>query len=691
MKKTILSTLLVVTCAVGAFAGDQATLQETSRLSQDLIYSVNRSPERPFDTARAVDVITAEEIANRPGRGLADILEETTGVYIRRWGASGGAAVVRGLSANQVLILIDGVKLTNGTWGSETSEYLNLVDVSQIDRVEVVRGVVSVLGTESLGGIINIITKKGPPGGETVTGTVGLHYSSGDRGFAVPLTIAGQAGKLRYSAGITARDANDMRSGSQRIRMSGYNERSGYLSAQYLLSDVKTLTATYSDLEQSDIRGEAPGLIGPIFYKPVHTQLASLSYLDLATRGWSDSLRAQAYWNKQSDGHDVIVVVPSMTADRRDSDTLFGFGLELGKFVGKSQVHHLVYGVDYSTEETESVSMDTYLDSGAVVQSRSRTTPGAQYRTLGVYLHDRFDIGSRLTASVGARYGTFSLKAKESGFLGTFALDESEGDYSASVNLVYHATSQLNIVGNAMRGFRTPNIYDATAMVWGASTLQVPSTNVSTEHVMSYELGAKFEAARFSGSAFYFRNDLDNLLVRTQGLLNGLPYHDGNGNGTRDPWEGTILQNQNIGAGTIDGFELEGRAALARDFSLQANYTHTVGTNSVSDEPFPFIPPSFGTVKLRYSPASTKGYWGEAALNFAGSQDRISSIELADPALAHGTPSYNVFNLRGGATLFDKIGVTLEIENLFDEDYRYHGSHVPEAGRQFVVSTQYRF
>ncbi|HEX9982236.1 MAG TPA: TonB-dependent receptor [Thermoanaerobaculia bacterium] len=690
MKKTITATLLTMTLAVTAVAGEQATLGETSRLSQDLIYSVNRTPERPFDTARAVDVITAEEIANHPGRGLADILEEAAGVYIRRWNSAGGAAVVRGLSANQVLILVDGVKLTNGTWGSETTEYLNLVDIAQIDRVEVVRGVVSVLGTESLGGIINIITKKGPSGDEKVTGTVGIRYSTGDRAFAVPVTIAGHFGKLRYSAGITARESHDLRSATGRVPLSDYNERSGFLSAQYLLSDVKTVTATFSDLEQSGIRGEAGNLIGPILYKPTHTQLASLSFLDLATRSWSDSLRAQAYWNRQSDGHDVIVMIPAMTANRTDSDTLMGFGLELGKFIGKSQVHHLIYGVDYSTEETKSSSIDTY-EAGFVVHSRSRTTPGAQYRTLGVYVHDRFDIGSRFTAAVGARYGTFTLKAKESGFLGTFAFDQTEGDYSASANLIYHATPTFNIVGNAMRGFRTPNIYDATAMVWGQGTLQVPSTGVSTESVISYELGAKYEAARVSGSAFYFRNDLDSLLVRAQGSLHGLPFLDSNGNGVKDGSEAEILQTQNVGAGTIDGIELEGRAQLSRAFSLRANYTRTTGTNSVTDEPFSYIPPDFGSLKLRYSPASAKNVWGEAVMKFAGRQDRLSSVELADPMLMNGTPSYRIFNLRGGMTVLDTIVLSVEVENLFDKEYRFHGSRVPEAGRQFVLSTQYRF
>jgi outer membrane receptor for ferrienterochelin and colicin len=104
------------------------------------------------------------------------------------------------------------------------------------------------------------------------------------------------------------------------------------------------------------------------------------------------------------------------------------------------------------------------------------------------------------------------------------------------VNLIYHATPSLNIIGNAMRGFRTPNIFDATtALEWGVNTILVPSGEVSTESVVSYELGAKYASNRFSGSAFYFRTDLTDLLVRAPGLLNGLPFNDSNGSGVREP------------------------------------------------------------------------------------------------------------------------------------------------------------
>jgi outer membrane receptor protein involved in Fe transport len=566
MSKVAVTSIVIALCIGSTAAADNqaasaeptTSLAETSRLSEDLIYSVNRSPERTFDTSRSVEVISAEHIQRHAGRGLADILADTAGIFVRRPLVSGGAAVVRGLAGNQVLILVDGVKLTNGTWGSLSADYLNLVDVSQIERVEIVRGVVSVLGTESLGGTINIITKKGPPNGSGITGSVGARYGTADESMSVPLTLMGQAGRFRYSAGLTLRDLNDLRGGDGvgAQGVSGYNERSGFFSGQYLLSPSKTVSAAYTDMRQSDLRAFSKGLIGPALYKPTHTRLASLSYLDLTIRTLEDSLRLSGSWNRQSDGHVIDLVANGMHADRTDSVEQFGFSLEAGKFLGASS-HHLVYGIDLSTETTESISLESYPTTGVSYVARSRTMPGARYQTSGIYVSDHFSIGERLTASLGARYGIFSLKGSESSFLGDFDLDRREGDYSASLNLIYHATPSLNLMGNAMRGFRTPNIFDATAIEWGTSTVLVPNVDVSTESVVSYELGAKYASPRFSGSAFYFRTDLHDLLVRADGLLNGLPYNDSNRNGMRDPWEGSILQNRNVGEGTIDGFEFE--------------------------------------------------------------------------------------------------------------------------------------
>jgi outer membrane receptor protein involved in Fe transport len=130
---------------------------------------------------------------------------------------------------------------------------------------------------------------------------------------------------------------------------------------------------------------------------------------------------------------------------------------------------------------------------------------------------------------------------------------------------------------------------------------------------------------------------------------------------------------------------------LSRGFELAADVARTVGTNTVSNEPFPYVPPTFGSVKLRYLPTSKHGFWGEAVLSFAEAQTRISSAERADDILENGTPAYQVFTIRTGANITSRVNAIVAVENLFDKAYRFHGSQVFEPGRQLVIATTYRF
>ena len=88
-----------------------------------------------------------------------------------------GSPIIRGLVGNQILILIDGIRLNNGAYRLGPNQYLNTIDLNQIERIEVVRGAGSVLyGSDALGGVVNIITRTA--GREAGTGAVGTRWFS---------------------------------------------------------------------------------------------------------------------------------------------------------------------------------------------------------------------------------------------------------------------------------------------------------------------------------------------------------------------------------------------------------------------------------------------------------------------------------------------------------------------------------
>lgn len=709
MKRTLLSlsvmTLLVVGVAAGDVpAADVSAAKATSdagpavadatesdsgdarKLSERLVYSVERTPEAPFNTARAVEVITFDEIERRAGMSLFDLLQNKAGIYLTRNGGPGGSAVVRGLAGKQVLILMDGVKVNNAAWRDSTREYLALIDINQVERVELVRGVVSVLGTESLGGVINIISRKGPAGGQQLSGSIGARYASGSRRLQTPVEVAIGWERFKLNAGATFLTGGDIRpGGGVANQVADHESRAAHLNGQYFLSADKTLSFGHQWYELRDAHLSSATLLS-FHTGPNDLALSWLSYQDLQPHGPIDSLKLTVYANRQSEQSRISIRFPTTDVQTEESDTLYGGNIELGSFFGS---HHLLYGIDYSTEQ---------ISTGAITYDRTRQLSssvrgplmdGAGYRTAGIYLNDHFDVTKWVTASAGVRYGVFSSSGDELLGAAPLSLESSKSDLTSSASVVFHATPNLNIMVNAMRGFRAPNLDDISRAGNGRGGYEVPNPDAEAERVMSYEGGLKYQSSRWSASAFYFRNTLTNLLFRAPSTLNGLPYVDLNGNGKRDPSERPVIKNVNVGRGIITGFETDASLIVSPTLTLFGNYTRTRGTDTINNVPFRGIPPAFGTLGGRWLTTRPFLPWAEVTYGFASKQDRLSPTEAQENT--GGTPDYGVWNIRGGATLAERFRVTVGIENLLDEEYRYHGSPILEPGRQLVVSTQYRF
>ena len=99
----------------------------------------------------------------------AEQLRDTPGI----WGGEGfvySTPVIRGLTGNQTLVLVDGVRMNTATAFGGDNRVFQMFDVDSLERIEVVRGPSSVMwGTDVLGGAIQVFTKSGPawvdPGG----------------------------------------------------------------------------------------------------------------------------------------------------------------------------------------------------------------------------------------------------------------------------------------------------------------------------------------------------------------------------------------------------------------------------------------------------------------------------------------------------------------------------------------------
>ena len=115
-------------------------------------------------------------------------------------------------------------------------------------------------------------------------------------------------------------------------------------------------------------------------------------------------------------------------------------------------------------------------------------------------------------------------------------------------------------------------------------------------------------------------------------------------------------------------------------------------TGTIVRSPLSRQKPFTAVLGIRCEPRCSR-WWAQAEVEYAAKEDRLSLRDQTDTSRIPpgGTPSYTVVNLRGGYALTDNIRFGLSLENLFDEDYRIHGSGVNEPGFNLVAVFEARF
>ncbi|WP_418948050.1 TonB-dependent receptor plug domain-containing protein [Phascolarctobacterium succinatutens] len=138
---------------------------------EDMVVTASRVPTQKVDTPAAISVITKEEIADQNYASASDALRAIPGVNVLGSGAKGSSMGQDKILLNgdeRVLVLVDGRRMNLGSSGNSSADWLP--PVNAIERIEVLKGGGSALyGTDAVGGVINVIMKKGSDIGNHVT------------------------------------------------------------------------------------------------------------------------------------------------------------------------------------------------------------------------------------------------------------------------------------------------------------------------------------------------------------------------------------------------------------------------------------------------------------------------------------------------------------------------------------------
>jgi len=233
-----MKTLFLAPVALGLAGLSSISLAHTLNLD-DQVVTATRTAQSGAQSIAATSVFDRRDIERLQVTSVDQLLRRVPGVNVVNTGGRGKNTTIsiRGAGSNQVLVMIDGVRIGSATTGDSALQNL---PVEQIERIEVVRGPRSSLyGSDAIGGVIQIFTRRGGDGGAQpyFSTTVGsAQHLAGTAG------ISGGDDKAWYNLGISSlKDAGIDARPSREVDHDGYRELSASLSGGYRFANGLTL------------------------------------------------------------------------------------------------------------------------------------------------------------------------------------------------------------------------------------------------------------------------------------------------------------------------------------------------------------------------------------------------------------------------------------------------------------------
>jgi TonB-dependent heme/hemoglobin receptor len=692
MRRLLLVLLLLPGPLGASVTGLSAAPPDQTYALRDRVVTATKSETDTFRVPQFVSTIPRQEIDRRIPATTPDLLDRQAGILVQKTNLGGGSPFIRGLTGKQILLLVDGIRLNSSLYRFGPHQYLNTIDPNIIERIEVVRGPMSVLyGSDALGGTVNVITRKPTDSraGEGMGGLLYGKYGSAANERQGRVQMEARTDNLGSLMGATYKAFSDLRGG----RDVGNQEPTGYEEADLdakltlLLAPLHELSIATQFTRQFDVpKTSEVTLDGKLKYN-YEPQIRSLTYIQYEGKDLLgpclEQARISISYHIQEEGEEVIRDDPNIeTEEENDADTLgvvMDFRSDLGRFGSLS------YGTEFYNDWISSSKIEIDRGTGLTSELRSAFPDDGTYRTLGIYVQDEIRLTDRVTLITGGRYSYIktegTLADPETGAQNELSLETD--DFSGMAHTRVEIRPWLAGVVGVAQGFRAPNMEDFFGKV--DFTDEIPNTDLEPESSINFEVGLKARHPRFTANLFYFLSEYDDLIDREQ-----VGFQDDNEDGIQDPGEDPIFQRRNVGEARIEGVELDFRVFLPRGFSLFGTYSWIEGTNQSDDEPLRRIPPMQGTFGVRYEP--TDRWWVEAWGLFAGKQDRLSPADVKDERVpSGGTPGYEVFNLSGGLRIRDGLEATLVLENLTDEKYKTHGSGIYFPGINAMFGLRYTF
>jgi len=445
--------------------------EQKENTSEETVITPTRTKQPLKNIGSSVSVITRKDIENSKAPLLLDVLRQVPGLEVTRTQGIGGTTslFIRGASAAQTLVFVDGVQMNSPTSGA--FNFANLT-TDNIERVEILRGPQSTLyGSEAIGGVVNIITKKGAGDNKVILGTeYGMHET-----YRETINVSGGKEKFDYSVGASYLKTHGISAASSGSEEDGYENFTGSSRLGWnFMGDGRvdtTMRGTHSDFEYDAFEFG----IGPVDDPDRRQTTDEVLFSTKVSKTFFD------------------IWTPSFLVSVNDSE-LKGFDPtdESGEFRIPTRVWRAEHQSDFSLFDVDTITLGYEYE--ALEGENEGTFDKQTYWNNAVFLQNQVELFESLNWTVGLRHDDYS----------TFGS-----------HLTYRTTASYRIEeigtrfhGSWGKGFRSPSLNELFFPFYG-------NPNLSPEESKGWDFGVEKEILKdkLTMDVTYFENDFTNLIT----------------------------------------------------------------------------------------------------------------------------------------------------------------------------------
>lgn len=688
------------------------SLEPSSVALGDVTVSSTRFVKMEKDVPLPMEVVDKSLIEKTTAFTISDLLKNEPGLSLSRDGIWATSIVIRGLSKSNIVSMIDGNRIETAT---DLSAGLSMIDLSDIERVEVIKGGVSSLyGTGALGGVVNILTKRKIYGNSFfLSGSVSGDYNSVNEGSAGRLSLVTGNENLYLKLSASKRNALDINTPRGILKNSRYSDKNISVSAGIKPFVNHELILDYQKFDAEDV-GIPGGSVFPsaadVRYPTQKRDMASIEYNISALASFLPKLSLKYYnQNIYRDVENIPNAVTNVAGQppRRNSvlsilpyGRHFTNGVQLQSDWVIAKNHLLITGIDVWQRNLDSrrernLKLETLDSTGTTVVSTTFRTigekplPEAKYRSTGLFSQYEHSIFNDLKFTLGGRIDQINIKNTEvynpvyiitNGVLNNNPADsliygagnQNNFSWGGNIGLLYSLVKNIDLSFTAAHSFRSPSPEERFQFIDQGSIVRFGNPELKPETGYFFDFGLRVWEDNFSFKGSLFLNLMKELVADIPGT-----YESRN-----------ATYKTNIGKARIYGFDFSSEYNINNYLVTHLSGAYVRGEDTGNETDLPQIPPFNSRIGVR------SDYLHYVYVDITAS---VFSKQTNTAQGEFETPGYVYYDFHISSLPVDFKYTTLQffagVDNIFDKAYRNHlatnrGLINIEPGRNIFVKAK---